>query len=111
MKFYQLLGYCQPQAGTARRLCFGLSGLLKGFEYAVEIGRWYADPGIFDADGEHVAGAVRRHSDFALLGKFDGVANQIMEYLGQPVFICQGRWQVFFDGVADGQGFLFDQRL
>ncbi|MNO77020.1 hypothetical protein D3C76_681150 [compost metagenome] len=47
----------------------------------------HPDPRIFYANVGHIALRIGLQRDFAPVGEFDGVMEQVIEYLNQPVFI------------------------
>src|SRR5262245_27082430 len=88
---------CQPQTGAAVLSRGGRVLLLKGVEDALLLVNRNADPGIAycEADANWLGGRIPRigengytHDDFALIGEFDCVTNQIEEHLPQPACVA-----------------------
>ena len=81
--FDQAFANGQSQAQSAESAGRGALGLLELFENALLLARWDAQAGILDGNHHKPAQGIGAQNDFALVGKFDRIIQQVQDNLAQ----------------------------
>ena len=111
MKFDQLLGNGQTQAGSAIFPLNRTVGLFKGAKNLLQPLFRNSDAGIDDADGQRFPRYLGRDLDGAGFGKLDGVAHQIVQNLLDAILIGLDQRRIRADAVDQLHRFLAHQRF
>ena len=110
MQLDQLAGHGEAQPGAAVHAGHGAIALFEGLEDGLlAVGR-DADAGIRHLDLDARAARTRANGHATAFGELDGVADQVVQDLLQPVLVRIHRRQVVRHGVAQRQAAPADQR-
>ena len=88
-----LPGNGEPEARAALGFGKGAVNLVELLEYARLLLRRDPRSRVRHADGEVTVNRLRRDAHFTRVGKFDGVADEVKEHLGQALLIAEANGQ------------------